>query len=415
MHFLGHTSELVGMFLRNVLWGFGENALPAPPATTGSTSTPAVGSGLASGPSAPPRSTASHAFGQRRQEGPPASGAPTASARSTPPRTFPLLAFALSAALPLSGADFTRESALAQAQKTHPSAALPSDELPTGVIATENVVYASPAGTPLALDLYRPDTGKLHPAVLVIHGGGWDAGSRAMERPFAKRLAAAGFVAVTVSYRVGEAGRFPAALHDLKAAVRWLRAHADQHGIDPARIGAVGGSAGGQLAALLGATNGVASLEGESSDGRANRPSVPLPPPVSSTVQAVVDIDGLADFTAETLVTQQNAKPSAPSRFLGGSFAERADVWREASPITHVGPASAATLFLNSTVTNPILPGRAEMAAKLHALGLRAEVIVFPDTPHTFWLLQPWQDRVVSTTVEFLRRELAPCPASIGR
>ncbi len=265
------------------------------------------------------------------------------------------------------------------------------------MIAAENLVYASPGGTPLALDLYRPAAAGPHPAVLVVHGGGWDAGDRTMERPFAKRLAAEGFVAVPVSYRLGEAGRFPAALHDLQSAVRWLRTHAAEHGIDPARIGVVGGSAGGHLAALLGASNGVAALEG---DAAKEAPS--------SAVQAVVDIDGLADFTARALVAQQDAQPSAPSRFLGGSFAERGATWRAASPITHVGPASAPTLFLNSTAPSPLLPGREEMARKLRSLGIGAEVAVVRDTPHTFWLLDPWFTGVVTTTAAFLHRELPP-------
>ncbi len=297
-------------------------------------------------------------------------------------------------------AGFTRESALAQAQNTFPAAALPADVLPAGVIATENLVYATPAGTPLALDLYRPSADGPHPAVLVIHGGGWDTGSREMERPFAKRLAAQGFVAVPVSYRLGEAGRFPAALHDLKAAVRWLRAHAVESGIDPARIGAVGGSAGGQLAALLGASKGSAALEGDPGNLSA-----------SSLVQAVVDIDGLADFTDPALVAQQVAKPSAPTRFLGGAFAERGDTWRAASPITHVGPAAAPTLFLNSTAPSPLLPGREEMAKKLRSLGIGAEVAAVPDSPHPFWLLQPWFDQAVAETAAWLHRELpAPGP-----
>ncbi len=323
-------------------------------------------------------------------------------------------ALALLALAPFaSAADFTRDTALARARDTHPAATLPADVLPTGVLAAENLVYASPGGTPLALDLYRPAAGGPHPAVLVVHGGGWDAGDRTMERPFAKRLAAEGFVAVPVSYRLGEAGRFPAALHDLKTAVRWLRAHAAEHGVDPARIGVVGGSAGGHLAALLGASNGDATLEGDASEGRANPPGEPqlsgdTTPQFSSCVQAGVDIDGLADFTAPALVAQQDAKPSAPTRFLGGSFAERAAVWRAASPITHVGPASAPTLFLNSTAPSPLLPGREEMAKKLRSLGIGAEVAVVPDTPHTFWLLNPWFDNVVATTAAFLHRELPP-------
>lgn len=316
------------------------------------------------------------------------------------------------------GAEFTRESALASAQKAYPSAALPPAGLPTGVIATENLVYAAPGGTRLALDLYRPAAAGPHPAVLVIHGGGWDAGDRTMERPFAQRLAAAGFVAVPVSYRLGESGRFPAALHDLKAAVRWLRAHATEHGIDPARIGAVGGSAGGQLAALLGASNSDPALEGSVAERRAANPlgeprlggdGSPYP---SSAIQAVVDIDGLADFTAPALVAQQLAKPSAPARFLGGLYSERQEAWRAASPLTHVGPASAPTLFLDSTAPSPLLPGREAMAAQLRAHGIEAECVTLPDTPHPFWLLEPWFDEVVARTATFLHRQLAATPPS---
>ena len=349
----------------------------------------------------------------------PFAGAPSHSCPVSVSACRSLLALLLVfAGFPLaSAADFARESALARTRETHPQAALPADRLPPGVLAEDNLVYAAPGGQPLAIDLYRPAAGGPHPAVLIVHGGGWDAGSREMERPFAKRLADEGFVTAPVSYRLGEAGRFPAALHDLKAAVRWLRAHAAEHGIDPARIGVVGGSAGGQLAALLGASNGVPALEGSASEGRANRPAGPAPverpgepslSPVSSSVQAVVDIDGLADFTDPALVAQQVAKPSAPTRFLGGSFAERAETWRAASPLTHVGPASAPTLFLNSTAPTPLLPGREAMAKRLRSLGIGAEVAVVPDTPHPFWLLDPWFAGVVATTAAFLHRELPP-------
>ncbi|HLP01755.1 MAG TPA: alpha/beta hydrolase fold domain-containing protein [Opitutaceae bacterium] len=342
MRSLGHTPRQVGTLLRSVLGAFGETARPAATA---------------------------------------------------------ILSLAVAALAP--AAEFTRGSALAGALKTHPAAALPSDDLPAGVIAAEGIAYATVADRPLALDLYRPAAAAPLPAVLVIHGGGWDAGDRTMERPFAKRLAAAGFVAVPVSYRLGEAGRFPAALHDLKAAVRWLRAHAAEHGIDPARIGAVGGSAGGHLAALLGATNGVAALEGEVGERAA-----------SSEVQCVVDIDGLADFTDAALVAQQVAKPSAPTRFLGGPFADHTENWRTASPLTHIGRGSAPTFFLNSTAPAPLLPGREATAKQLRSLGIASEVAAVPDTPHVFWLLEPWFDGVVAATADYLRREMpAPGPA----
>ena len=292
-------------------------------------------------------------------------------------------------------AAFTVANAERQIRPQFPAAQRVVAELPAGVTAREDLVYAHPDNLPLALDVYQPAGAGPFPAVLIVHAGGWDSGSREMERPFAQRLAGLGYVAVPVDYRLGAHGRFPAALHDLKAAVRWLRGHAKEHAVDPSRVAILGMSAGGQLAALVGATNGQAEFEGEVGE-RAG----------SSTVQAVVDIDGLADFTAADLVAQQEATPSAPVRFLGGTFRERPAVWRAASALTHAGPHSAPTLFINSTVTSPILPGRAELRDKLRAAGVASELVVLPDTPHPFWLFQPWFEPTLAAADRFLRAQL---------
>lgn len=291
---------------------------------------------------------------------------------------------------------FTLETAEQQVRKTHPAITRPDPALPVGIGMHEAVPYASVGGETLALDIYRPaQAADLAPAVLVVHGGGWVSGSRQMERPLAARLAASGFVAVTVSYRLGPTGRFPAALHDLKAAVRWLRVHAAAYGIDAGHIGAIGASAGGQLVALLGASNGDAALEGEVGERGA-----------SSEVQAVVDIDGLVDFTAPELVAQQVAAPGGPTQFLGGSFAARPEVWRQASALCHVGPRSAPTLFLNSTAASLLLPGRPAMCDRLRGLGIDSSLVVVPDTPHPFWLFEPWFSRVLRESENFLHRHL---------
>src|SRR5512135_2640324 len=197
------------------------------------------------------------------------------------------------------GADnaFTIAKVEAELRARYPQATRVADELPKGVIGDENVVYARVGGARLALDVYQSSGNGPFPAVLIVHGGGWESGDRQMERPLAKHLAARGYVTVPVDYRLGRNGRFPAALHDLKAAVRWVRAHAGDYWIDPNHIAVVGASAGGQLAALLGATNGRPDFEGEVGE-RAG----------SSVVQAVVDIDGLVDFTAPDFVRAQAAE-----------------------------------------------------------------------------------------------------------
>jgi acetyl esterase/lipase len=334
-----------------------------------------------------------------------------ASCRKTPPRPSP----------------FSRASVVAQLGPSHPGVTLPSDELPRGVRADEELVYDASSGEALALDVYRPAGPGLYPAVIVVHGGGWERGDRRMERPFAKQLAARGLVAVPVSYRLGVAGRFPNALFDLESAVRWLRAQAARYQIDPTRIGAVGGSAGGQLVALLGVSEGTPGLVGGVGQGNAG-------------VQAVVDIDGLVDFSGAALVEKEARKPGAPTRFLGGSFAERAATWRLASPLTHVRGDSAPTLFINSAASTaasggpatrggapgvdlapggdlppgvdlmapsgPILPGRAEMRDRLRTAGVTSDLVVIPGTPHPFWLVNPWFDVVVSRTAAFFNQQL---------
>jgi pectinesterase len=295
---------------------------------------------------------------------------------------------------------FSRASVIAQLGPSHAGVSLPSDELPENVEAHEELTYARAGADDLALDLYRPKRVSRPPVVIVVHGGGWERGDRRMERPLAKQLAARGLAAATVSYRLGAAGRFPNALFDLESAVRWLRTQAARFDLDAGRIGAVGGSAGGHLVALLGVSAGEPGLVGGAGEGDAS-------------VRAVVDIDGLADFTGPALVAKEEKNPGAPTRFLGGSYAERREIWRLASPINHVGPRSAPTLFIDSSATSgapragaPILPGRAEMRDRLRAFGIRSELVVLPETPHPFWLVNPWFDVVVARTTAFFNDQL---------
>ena len=128
--------------------------------------------------------------------------------------------------------------------------------------ASLGVTYARYGDRTLEMDIYRPKDawGKL-PAVVCIHGGGWAKGSRESHGAMAQALASRGYVAATISYRLSGEAKFPAQIHDCKAAVRFLRAHADEYGIDAGHIGAIGLSAGGHLTALLATSGGVADLE----------------------------------------------------------------------------------------------------------------------------------------------------------
>ncbi len=132
----------------------------------------------------------------------------------------------------------------------------------------------------------RPKGEGPFPAILCIHGGGFRAGNRQGYDKQCLRLAQHGYVALTVSYRLAPKYPFPAAIHDVKAAVRWTRANAAKYHIDPARLGVTGGSAGGHLAQFLGVTGDVKQFEGDGGN-----------PEQSSRVVCVVNYYGPSDFT----------------------------------------------------------------------------------------------------------------------
>ncbi|HYP05844.1 MAG TPA: alpha/beta hydrolase, partial [Bryobacteraceae bacterium] len=148
--------------------------------------------------------------------------------------------------------------AVAFAQSPPPAPAIPDD------VAIERDVQYSNVGQRLAMDILRPkaEPSEPRPAVVMIHGGGFRAGSRNSYLPAAIRLAQRGYLAATISYRLAPRHQFPAAVEDSKAAVRFLKANAKRYNIDIDHIGVMGGSAGGHLALMVGLAPDVAELEG---------------------------------------------------------------------------------------------------------------------------------------------------------
>jgi alpha-N-arabinofuranosidase len=308
------------------------------------------------------------------------------------------------ATLPQGYTVFSVETAERGLIKTHPFITRLSTELPAGVIANPGIVYQRYGAREMHLDLFQPKGAGPFPAVILVHGGAWITGNHAMENPFAMELARRGFVAATIEYRLSNEAKYPAAIHDLKASIRWLRANASRFNIDPNRIAAVGASAGGHLVALLGATNGMPNFEGEG-DNRA----------VSSAVQSVIDIDGTVTFIDPGNIEKEIKGPlDTNTRFIGASFKDRPEVWREASPITQVNPRSAPVLFINSSSYRPFQQ-REEMRDKLKALGIVSDMVVIPETPHPFWLFHPWFDSTVKYVDEFLKQTMPALSPRSGR
>jgi acetyl esterase/lipase len=208
--------------------------------------------------------------------------------------------------------------------------------IPDNLLFEPGIPYAQ-ADPQQVMDIVRPrDTGQRHPTVVCIHGGGFRAGSRRGYIEQCIRLAQRGYAAATVDYRLAPAAPFPAAVHDVKAAVRYLRANATRLGIDPDRIGATGGSAGGHLALFLGLTGGMPQFEGEGP----NRGQ-------SSRVACVVDYYGPSDFT-KSYGRSVDAAEVLPL-FLGGDLNHARIMHIKASPLNWVTPDAAPTLAIQGT------------------------------------------------------------------
>ncbi|MEZ4966985.1 MAG: alpha/beta hydrolase [Saprospiraceae bacterium] len=283
---------------------------------------------------------------------------------------------------------YTIRSAAEKILKHHPSVRAIAPKLPKGVREQRNVVYAKTGDRSLHVDIFYPakKRKKGYPGVLLIHGGGWRSGSKDMEVPMAQQLAAKGYVAVAVEYRLSLEAPYPAAVYDLKAAVRWMRAHAAEYRLDTTRMAAYGCSAGAQLASLLGTTGGMARFEG--SEGYQDH---------SSAVQAVLNIDGIVSFVHQ----EASAEGTAASQWLGGSRDEKWEVWKDASPLEYAGAGTPPFLFVNSSVPR-FHAGRDDMVRLLDGLKIYNEVHTIPESPHSFWVVHPWFDQTLQYAADFL-------------
>jgi acetyl esterase/lipase len=311
-----------------------------------------------------------------------------------------LLAIAASVgfAQPARDTSFTVHSAALSIARQFPNARLVEPSMPKNVEAMLDVPYAWYGQRTLRLDLFRPtDARGGRPAIIMIHGGGWRSGDKSMQVPMAQRLASRGFVCATIEYRLSGEALYPAALYDVKAAIRWMRANGEKYGVDTNAIAVLGCSAGGTLAALAGTTLGMKRFEGNGGT-----------PNVSSKIQAVIDIDGVRDLTdpAESGKDTAGAKPSAAAQWLGGTFAEKKAAWVDASPIVHACPRAAAFLFINSSIPR-FHAGRDSVIAILTKYNIPTEVRTIPDTPHPFWLFHPWFEPTCDAVAEFLTRTFA--------
>lgn len=247
--------------------------------------------------------------------------------------------------------------------------------VPEGVKKIADLDYAGTGNPRQALDLYLPEkpaSADPLPVVVFIHGGGWQNGDKNSAGFRVASLAATGkYAGASIGYRLSGEAKWPAQIHDCKAAIRWIKAHAAEHGLDPDRIAVWGSSAGGHLVAMLGVSDGVADLEG----------SIGAHTDRNAKVKCVVDFFGPTDLLS--MGGTHNDAKSPESNLIGGAVQENPDKAKIASPVSHVTPDDSPFLIIHGDA-DPLVPHDQSVALekKLEAAGVSTILITVEGGEH---------------------------------
>ncbi len=253
---------------------------------------------------------------------------------------------------------------------------------PEGVKTLKDLPYAETDNPRQRLDLFLPEKPKTEgplPVIAFIHGGGWRNGSKDVgARRVAPFVATGKYAAASIGYRLSGEAKWPAQIHDCKAAIRWIRAHAKEHNLDPDRIAIWGSSAGGHLVSMLGVGGGIASLEG----------SLGPHTDVDSRVRCVANWYGPSDLLTmndKPSRMDHNAPDSPESLLVGGSIQEHKEKARHASPLTHVSSDDATFLIMHGD-KDPLVPHdqSVRLEAALKKAGVEVTFVTIKNGGHGF-------------------------------
>jgi len=256
-------------------------------------------------------------------------------------------------------------------------------ETKPGYDILEAIPFANVGERKLLLDAFIPKAEGKHPAVLVIHGGGWRGGTRKQLRSYAKRLAGMGIVSFCIEYRLAPEHKFPAQINDCRAALQWVRKNSDKYKVDPRRIGAIGYSAGGHLTALLATTGQPPSETNGNFDTR---------------IQAAAAGGAPTDF----LNFDDNGQWA--EYLMGGDLDEVPEKFRAASPVVFADPKDPPVFFFNGTADESVAVSWTEPLYKaLQDAGVRTEMHLIDGASHLF---AAGNSEAIKKACEFLKEEL---------
>lgn len=276
------------------------------------------------------------------------------------------------------------------APATDPTVVIPN----TTAEAIKDVEYGRVGDIPLLLDIYIPETpiASPIPAIIFIHGGGWERSDKGEKLCVIKfsHLATHGFIVASINYRLSGVAPFPAAVEDSKCAVRWLRANADKYNVDPDRIAVAGYSAGGHLAMMVGLVDETVGLEGNGGWQE-----------FSSRVQAVCSFYGPTDFVSRYIEKPVSTHPTH-IKFLGGTMEEKPEIYKAASPINYVTEDDPPLLLVHGELDETVpYSDSKRMYQAYQQAGLEAELVKVSGAGHNFL---PAGDSPVSPSIDEIHK-----------
>lgn len=252
----------------------------------------------------------------------------------------------------------------------------------------KDVVYKKIDSRALHLDVYFNSSSKSVPAVVLIHGGGWKSGNKNQMQFMAQEIASKGYSCFAIEYRLSPETKFPAAILDVKSAIKFIKINAKNFNVNPNKVAVLGCSSGGQMAALIGTTNGNLAFE-DKNDKKGN-----------ASVQAIIDMDGILAFKHP-----ESEEGKVAGFWLDGTYEEKPETWKQASALTHVSKNTPPILFINSDMKR-FHAGRDDMITVLNTFGIYSEIKYMHNAPHSFWFFHPWFEQMVDYSTQFLDKIL---------
>ncbi|MDN3673183.1 alpha/beta hydrolase [Flavobacterium branchiarum] len=280
---------------------------------------------------------------------------------------------------------YTIKSTYAKLINRYPTITIAVPQKDKDVKEVYNIIYNQEKNRILHLDAFINKKQKINPSVIMIHGGGWRSGNKNQMHALGQEIASKGYSSFAIEYRLSLEAKYPQAIFDVKNAIKFIKDNAKRFHVDPNKIVILGCSSGGQMAALIGTTNGDLTLEDTLNKSKS-----------TANVNAIINIDGILAFKHP-----ESEEGEMAGFWLNGTYELNPINWENASALTHTNKNTPPILFINSSLDR-FHAGRDDMIAILNKNKTYNEVKTIQNSPHSFWFFNPWFEETTKYITQFL-------------